>query len=48
MKAEVSERRVKELDARGLRTVGVFVFPVLAREHLKAKGRYMRKRMDMS
>jgi len=46
-KADEPEGRIKELDARGLQTVGVFIFLLLARECVEGKGGHARERMDM-
>jgi len=47
-KADEPEGRVKELDARGLQTVGVFIFLSLARECVEGKEGHTPERMDMS
>lgn len=44
---EELEGRVGELDARGLRTVGYFVFLLLAWEYAIRKGGHTRKRVGM-
>jgi len=44
-KAEEPEGGVKELDARRLRRVAVFTFPLLAREYARGKGGHRTMRM---
>ena len=42
-----SRKGGSELDVCGQRAVGVFVFPLLARECVEGKGGHMWERMDM-
>jgi len=46
-KADEPEGRVKELDARGLQTVGVFIFLLLATECVEGEEGHTPERMGM-